>query len=68
MPPTNPTKTWRDRVDRWIAAARDTCDVATLRGQAEWFDRVRPRLTAVSEADRADMAAALRTTLSELGA
>lgn len=68
MAATTPTKTWRERVDRWISAARESRDVSTLRGQADWFDRVQPRLTAVSDADRADMAAALRTTLAELGA
>lgn len=68
MAATTPAKTWRARVDRWIAAARQSRDPATLRGQAEWFDRIRPRLTAVSEAERADMATQLRDALSDLGA
>lgn len=68
MASTTPTKTWRGTVDRWIAAARASRDAATLRRQADWFDRVRPRLTAVSESERADMAAQLRTALSDLGA
>lgn len=68
MAAATPTKTWRERVERWISLARETRDVATLRGQADWFDRVQPRLTAVSDADRADMASALRTTLADLGA
>lgn len=68
MAATTPTKTWRARIDGWIASARASRSVVTLRGQAEWFDRVRPRLTAVPEADRADMAAQLRATLSDLGA
>lgn len=62
------TKTWRDRIKRWVTAAQSSRDVATLRTQADWFDRIQPDLTAVAAADRADMAAQLRTTLSDLGA
>lgn len=68
MAALTPAKAWRERIDRWIAVARATRDTATLRGQAEWFDRIRPRLTAVPEADRTDMATQLRATLSDLGA
>lgn len=68
MAATTPAKTWRARVDRWISAARTSRDAATLRGQADWFDRIRPRLTAVTEADRADMANQLRAALTDLGA
>lgn len=68
MAAPTPAKAWRARIDRWIAAARISRDTATLRGQAEWFDRIRPRLTAVTEADRAELATQLRTTLTDLGA
>lgn len=68
MATDSPAKTWRARIDRWIAAARATRDTRTLRGQADWFDRVRASLTAVPSADRDDMAAALRATLTDLGA
>lgn len=68
MADKSPTKTWRDRIGRWIAAARTNRDAATLRNQIDWFDRIQPDLTAVAAEDRAAMAAQLRTALSELGA
>lgn len=68
MAAVTPAKTWRERIDRWIADARASRDTAALRRQADWFDSIRPRLTAVPQADRDDLAAQLRATLSDLGA
>lgn len=68
MAAPTPAKIWRTRIDGWISLARATRNAATLRNQADWFDHVRARLTAVSEIDRAAMAADLRAALTDLGA
>lgn len=65
---TTATKTWRATIDRWTDEARRNRSVETLRGRIAWFERNRPLLTAVPEADSAAMAADLRAALTDLGA